>query len=287
LLVATQVAEQSLDLDFDFMLGDLAPVDLLLQRAGRLHRHQRVRPAAHQHARLWVAGLRPEFPDLKETAWEYVYDAYVLGRTWALLGEETSLRLPNDIDRLVQTVYADTPLPERLDDSVIERIEVGAYGEYLARVNKERQQSINIGVDPGAEAHTVYHEKPRGNDEDDLAGQRNITRLGGESITVIPVDVVKTGWQVGDRVFKPDQTLDDALAKRLYARQLRLARTAVVKHFQTTLQPSTFAGHPLLENMYPLPLTQGRYTVNGNLQLQLDDALGLLYVVPQSNEDTA
>jgi CRISPR-associated endonuclease/helicase Cas3 len=53
-LVATQVVEQSLDVDFDLLVTDLAPVDVLLQRLGRLHRHPRPRPAGFESPRALV-----------------------------------------------------------------------------------------------------------------------------------------------------------------------------------------------------------------------------------------
>ena len=61
-VVATQTVQQSLDLDADLLLTDLCPVDVLLQRIGRLHRHERTRPGGYDKARAVV--LVPSNRDL-------------------------------------------------------------------------------------------------------------------------------------------------------------------------------------------------------------------------------
>ncbi|KFI61977.1 CRISPR-associated helicase Cas3' [Bifidobacterium cuniculi] len=117
IVVATQVVEQSLDVDFDVMISDIAPVDLLLQRMGRLHRHHRgqdegERPESLRQARLYITGIEqcsPASPPLFATGIESVYQRFFLMRTMAILniapGETTMVITPDDIPRLVQTVY--------------------------------------------------------------------------------------------------------------------------------------------------------------------------------------
>jgi len=60
IVVGTQTLEQSLDIDADVLITDLCPMDVLLQRVGRLHRHIRPaqeRPKAFQSAQVWVLTL--------------------------------------------------------------------------------------------------------------------------------------------------------------------------------------------------------------------------------------
>lgn len=103
IVIGTQVIEQSLDIDFDVMISDLAPVDLLIQRLGRLHRHERMRPDGCQDPKLYLLGCSEtlEF----EGGSEAVYGGYLLARSQSFLGDEISL--PGDISPLVQAVYGE------------------------------------------------------------------------------------------------------------------------------------------------------------------------------------
>ena len=109
IVVGTQVLEQSLDIDFDLLITDLCPMDLLLQRIGRLHRHGgRVRPECLAKARCAVLGAEDGALEKGSAA---VYSPWLLLRTRMLLPETISL--PEDIPDLVQNVYDDA-IPENL-----------------------------------------------------------------------------------------------------------------------------------------------------------------------------
>ena len=118
IVVASQVAEQSLDVDFDLLVTDLCPIDLLLQRMGRLHRHQRGenqsdRPQGLRTARCLVTGVdwAAEVPAPVRGS-VAVYGAYALLRSAAVLlahlddPAQRPVRLPADISPLVQSAYA-------------------------------------------------------------------------------------------------------------------------------------------------------------------------------------
>ena len=122
-LVGTQTLEQSLDIDADWLITDLCPADVLLQRVGRLHRHERQRPPGFSEARCTV--LVPDCASLEElldTKGEAtgeakkcglgsVYqDLRTLELTWQMLEEKPDVEIPLDNRRLVEGATH----PERL-----------------------------------------------------------------------------------------------------------------------------------------------------------------------------
>ncbi len=114
-VVATQVIEQSLDVDFDLMITDPAPMDLVLQRIGRLHRHSgRARPAPLQEAECFVL-----VDQSGDGAWgfsqgtEAVYGKSRVLRMLAILHDhnaEIVLEKAGDFASFTQLAYSNTPV---------------------------------------------------------------------------------------------------------------------------------------------------------------------------------
>ena len=98
IIVGTQVLEQSLDLDFDLMISELCPMDLLLQRIGRLHRHLEHNPFRPERLKKAQCYVLPASDSSRK-----IYSKWLLNTTELYL--PSSISIPNDISELVQKVY--------------------------------------------------------------------------------------------------------------------------------------------------------------------------------------
>lgn len=149
ILVSTQVCESSLDLDLDLLISDLAPVDSLIQRAGRIWRHMDRRPASARplaDPRLLLLAPDPERVESADWVHEiqekggYVYpDPGVLWRTARALLAAREIRAPEGVRALIETVFAgdaETPSP-------LARAEREARGRELAEEALARLNVVN------------------------------------------------------------------------------------------------------------------------------------------------
>jgi len=165
LLIATQVVEQSLDLDFDLMITDLAPIDLIIQRAGRLHRHTRDTngqvvngPDLRGTPLLIINSPNPDQPVTEDWYSKYFKGASAVyenhGQLWLtakLLSEKKGFRMPEDARDLIEGVYGDNAvdnIPEVLLENTFD-----AEGEDKAKSSQARLNALKL-----EQGYTGLHE---------------------------------------------------------------------------------------------------------------------------------
>ncbi|NLD52368.1 MAG: CRISPR-associated helicase Cas3' [Clostridiales bacterium] len=221
IVVGTQVIEQSLDIDFDVLITDLCPMDLLLQRIGRLHRHTRKRPPRLHTATCHVLGaLEEEF----QKGSEAVYGRYLLMRARALLPD--SMIMPRDIPTLVQAAYNErVPLP----------IQPEAYGEALEEYHR-------MVADKESRASTFRVDAPSASPRVGMVGWLDASVSASEkqgeatvrdadaSIEVLVIRQRQDGslcflpWAEGGQELSAGEAPDPKTAKALARQSLRLPR---------------------------------------------------------------
>ena len=297
ILIATQVAEQSLDFDADVMITDLAPIDLMLQRSGRLHRHaerNRGRRHAHTEPHLWVAGLS-EWPTqaLEDQHWKYVYAPYLLYRSWLALQEGQQVQLPADLDTLVQRVYGDE-VWYALDAEQQKELDE-AKADFDRRKGNESSlgRMAHIGnpeqfYGPLTHIQAEFDGEPVHDDADDEEWPK--TRLGEESIRIVPVFRKGATWLLDPDNENSTPCLTNSgkvpteKSREIFTHSLQVAKKQVVYGVaeaaaQAGLQYRAWQEDPLLRDAVPLPFVDGMAEVRacGGLRLRLDPELGLVY----------
>lgn len=205
LLIGTQTLEQSLDIDADWLVTDLAPMDVLIQRFGRLHRHARgQRPHGFENPRVLVRVPPRDLAEYLVKDGELrapaglgnVYaDGRVLARTWEELRQQPTLALPRQArERIERTTH-----PEALD--ALPEVWRTHSQQLLGKVQAEIVQALRSVLDdvPFGELH--YPDKR----------ERLLTRLGRPTFEIPLAQPMPSPFGVGiHRVAIPSHWLTES-----------------------------------------------------------------------------
>lgn len=247
ILVATQVVEQSLDLDFDAMISAIAPIDLLLQRSGRLHRHDgRRRPQGLSEPTFHV--LIPEVGKSFETTGK-VYEPWILKKTVEVLQGRKNLMIPVEVRDLIENVYS-SQAPE---------MEHPNYNDWLEmkQNQKKDEEAAKIYLIPPPDARRFWMGRDQLTfDEEEDGGKwfSAKTRLGDATKNVLILDE--------DQVINVEKRMKHLTLAE--GRELLKKSVALRSYVIDGVTPAEdFAkpvkGKGLLSGFYLLPMRDGQY----------------------------
>ncbi|MGH7441486.1 MAG: CRISPR-associated helicase Cas3', partial [bacterium] len=264
ILVATQVVEQSLDVDFDHMVSEIAPMDLLLQRSGRLYRH-RPRPDSPV-----LNVLMPEGEDGRFGATGYIYQAKPLLRTLAILRDTDKVSLPGDFRVLIERCYGG----ETWDQSGVDWSSVKAADQDWdkeAQLLASRAHEVSL-QEPSLRRFRPVDNAPTGDDSDDGNGWRAKTRLGANDRSALLLEAEEISRVESGR-------LSQSEVRNLYRKSLKLPYylpyDTPVAGFAPAVQ-----GKGKCRGLTLLPMAngvwKGRDSKGKLYQVSYDETLGLL-----------
>ncbi|WP_217998454.1 CRISPR-associated helicase Cas3' [Actinomadura rubrobrunea] len=282
ILVATQIAEQSFDVDADLLITDLAPMDLMLQRIGRTHRHAGVRrPERVSEPRVVVTGFAPGdgAPPWFPQAATRIYGRYLLLRTAALVCAYAggSWSVPGQVPRLVADVYEGDRQVVPASWAEAER---EAQADWVAR-----QRARAESAEPFLLSRRGEHTRPtleglhRGSTRDGLSEEhhRAMVRDGEPGIEVVMVRRDDHGYRtlsgrwLGVHGDASRDVLDDVLGGTV-----RLP-TALTEEAERTLAPlEGWRDHPWLRYSRALVLDASGVARIGDHVVRYDRLLGLV-----------
>ena len=271
-LVATQVIEQSLDVDFDLMITDIAPIDLLLQRSGRLHRHPERNPNRSHHLKtptLWI--IKPQLSDRQQIDFDaagYIYDRHVLLRTWFMLRTLTTLQLPNLMDELIESVYdLDMAIPQAL--TAIEQTDwQESLTDYRQDCQEQKTLAQNVYLPPARQDAKPEHFTRQG-EEDDENAIAAMTRLGEPSVTTIFVSQSEAKRLISSKHPNLPQI------RELLGCSTRISKRGLVNALLAQQNPPAWKS-ALLRNCRYVMVNDSKIARMGEWELELDPLKGVV-----------
>jgi CRISPR-associated endonuclease/helicase Cas3 len=279
-VIGTQVLEQSLDVDFDLLVTDLAPIDLILQRAGRLHRHRdrSNRSSAHATPEVWLAhhaGLPEDIP-IQDVA--VVYAEWLVRQSLRVLEDRLQFVLPDDIESLVEAVYGAAPPPA--DDALF-----GAYIENFGGSVARRQNAQRRLIPKPTCEDDIFRDliMPFSDDEDATVHEelKAITRDGDTSVQMVCLTGIDGRIYLAEEDPEPldlDILPAPSVAARLAQRTINVTHPAIVNALLKDPQyhPAAWRDSGLLRNRRAVVFKDNVATV-ADRRLELHPELGLRY----------